>query len=118
MLLRCYPKITDFIFELFHRAPAADYRFIPVYSYGFFVACGFFAAASLAVKEMKRREALGLLRGQEGETIVGEAPKVVEIVLYFLIGFLIFFKGIGIIVYQRELSQGIFSMNDYLFSLQ
>ncbi|MES2621549.1 MAG: prolipoprotein diacylglyceryl transferase family protein, partial [Bacteroidota bacterium] len=117
MLLRCYPKITDFIFELFRQAPAADYRFIPVYSYGFFVACGFFAAASLAVVEMRRREALGLLKGKEAETIVGQAPNLMETILYFLIGFVVFFKLIGIVFYQPELSQGIISMRDYFLSI-
>ncbi len=118
MLLRCYPKITDFIFEFFNQSPAADYRFLPIFSYGFFVACGFFAAATLAVSEMRRREKLGLLKGKESETIVGEAPNLIEVVLYFLIGFVAFFKLIGMISYQPELSQGIFSMQDYFLSLQ
>src|SRR3954469_7309237 len=106
LLLLCYPKITDFIFYLFNHPPAADYRFLPIYSYGFFVATGFFAAATLAVKEMKRREQLGLLRGKPVETLVGEAATVFEMVVYFLIGFVVFFKLIGMIVYQPELSHG------------
>ena len=84
ILLRCYPKITDFIFHFFNEAPAADYRFLPVYSYGFFVACGFFAAAMLAVNEMRRREKLGLLTGVESEVMIGEPVNPAEIVFYFL----------------------------------
>lgn len=118
VLLRCYPKITDFIFEFFNHASAADYRFLPFYSYGFFVACGFFAAATLAVLEMRRREALGLLKGNEAEVIVGEAPSVVEVTLYFLIGFVVFFKLLGMITYQPELSQGVLSVKNYFFSFQ
>ena len=84
MLLRCYPKITDFIFQFFNHAPAADYRFLPIYSYGFFVACGFFVAASLAVIEMRRKEKLGLLKGEEIEITVGESATTTELALYFI----------------------------------
>ena len=118
LLLRCYPKITDFIYEFFNHAPSADYRFIPIFSYGFFVACGFFAAATLAVNEMRRRESLGLLKGQEAETIVGEAPSVTEVILYFLVGFIIFFKLTGILVYQPELSSGALNFKDYITSFK
>jgi phosphatidylglycerol:prolipoprotein diacylglycerol transferase len=117
MLLRCYPKITDFIFELFNHASAADYRFLPIYSYGFFVACGFFAAATLAVREMKRREQLGLLHGRPAELTVGEAATTTELVIYFLIGFVVFFKLIGMIAYQPELSRGVFTIKYYFLSL-
>ena len=117
MLLRCYPRITDFIFELFNHAPAADYRFIPVFSYGFFVACGFFAAATLAVNEMRRREKLGLLTGQSREVIVGEAPTTTEVVFYAAFGFVIFFKLIGLVAYQPLLSTGALQLGDYMTSL-
>lgn len=117
MLLRCYPRVTDFIFEFFNHAPAADYRFIPIYSYGFFVACGFFAAATLAVNEMRRRETLGLLKGQSAQITVGEAPSVVEVIFYSAVGFVMFFKLIGLVAYQRELSTGMIQLKDYFLSL-
>ena len=72
MLLRCYPKITDWIYFTFNESPSADFRFLPLYSYGFWVAVGFFVAATLAVKEMKRREALGVLTGVEKEVTEGK----------------------------------------------
>src|ERR1700761_4798681 len=103
MLLRCYPKITDWIYFFFNQAPAADYRFLPLYSYGFFVAIGFFAAATLAVAEMRRREALGLLTGVEVEVKEGEAPSITEVLFYFLFGFVIFFKVTGIFVFHEML---------------
>lgn len=117
MLLRCYPKVTDYIYFLFNQAPAADYRFLPVYSYGFWVACGFFVAATLAVSEMRRREALGLLKGQEAEATFGEAPTPVETIFYFLFGFVVFFKLVGLVTYQHELSAGLIQIKDYLLSL-
>ena len=103
MLLRCYPKITDWIFHFFNQSPAADYRFLPLYSYGFFVAVGFFAAATLTVAEMRRREKLGLLTGVESEITLGEAPGIGEMVFYFLFGFIIAFKVVGIFTYHEML---------------
>ncbi|HLP49416.1 MAG TPA: prolipoprotein diacylglyceryl transferase family protein [Chitinophagales bacterium] len=118
MLLRCYPKITDFIYYFFNQAPAADYRFLPVYSYGFFVACGFFAAATLAVIEMRRREKLGLLKGKPAEITVGQAPTPVESILYFLAFFFVFFKLFGLVAYQPELSTGVLNLKDFMLSLK
>ncbi len=117
ILLRCYPKVTDFIFHFFNQASWADFRFLPVYSYGFFVACGFFVAATLSVAEMRRREKLGLLAGQPADVIVGEAPSVTEIAFYFLFGFVVFFKVVGLFVYQPELSTGAIAINNFMLSL-
>jgi phosphatidylglycerol:prolipoprotein diacylglycerol transferase len=49
---------------------AIDLRWIPVYSYGFFVACGFMAAAVVVTYELRRREQLGwmpALRWKDGK---------------------------------------------------
>jgi len=116
MLLRCYPKITDWLYFFFNQSPAADFRFLPLYSYGFFVAVGFFAAATLAVKEMRRREALGLLTGVESEIKVGEAPLLSEALFYFLFGFIIFFKITGIFVFHDQLSSRQLSFGTYMLA--
>jgi phosphatidylglycerol---prolipoprotein diacylglyceryl transferase len=116
MLLRCYPKITDWLYFLFNQSPAADYRFLPLYSYGFFVAVGFFAAATLAVAEMRRRETLGLLTGVESEIRIGEAPTLSELAFYFLFGFVIFFKLTGLFVYHDVLSSRQLAFTTYLVS--
>ncbi|HRG90757.1 MAG TPA: hypothetical protein PLW44_17160, partial [Chitinophagales bacterium] len=115
MLLRCYPKVTDFIYHFFNQSPAADFRFIPIYSYGFWVAMGFFAAATMAVIEMRRREQLGLLAGQEQEVTVGEAPSPTETLVYFLFSFVVFAKLLGLFAYKQELMSGL-SIADYLQS--
>ncbi len=116
MLLRCYPKITDWLYFFFNQSPAADFRFLPLYSYGFFVALGFFAAATLAVKEMKRREALGLLAGVESEITEGEGPSISEVIFYFLFGFIIFFKVIGIFVFHEVLSTKQLAFSSFLLA--
>lgn len=117
LLLRCYPKVTDWIFELFNHAPAADYRFLPVFSYGFWVAVGFFAAATLATMEMRRREKLGLLRGEDSEVTVGDAPNNSELAFYAVLGFFLFFKLVGMVVYQPLLSTYQISLSDFMLSL-
>jgi prolipoprotein diacylglyceryltransferase len=114
MLLRCYPKITDWIYFLFNQSPAADYRFLPVYSYGFCVAMAFLAAATIAVMEMRRREKLGLLKGQEIEITYGEAPSLTELTLTAVIGFTVFFKITGIFAYHDELRTGQLQFSTYM----
>ena len=68
IFLRCYPKVTDWIWDI--SGGSLDWRFVPVYSYGFFVACGFMAAAYFITRELQRREKLGwmpALRYKDGK---------------------------------------------------
>ena len=116
MLLRCYPKITDWLYFAFHQSPLADFRFLPLYSYGFWVAVGFFAAATLAVKEMKRREALGYLTGVEAEITEGEAPKFLEVLFYFFFGFVVCFKLVGIFVFHDQLRTHQLAFSSYMLA--
>ena len=55
ILLRCYAKITDWIWTQTHL----DLRWVPIQSYGFMVACGFMVAAVVITRELQRREKLG-----------------------------------------------------------
>lgn len=57
ILLRCYPKITDWFWSI--SGGSIDLRWVPIYSYGFFVACGFMAGAIIITMELRRRERLG-----------------------------------------------------------
>lgn len=111
MLLRCYPRITDWLFDV----SGIDLRFLPIYSYGFFVAMGFIAAAAIAAWEMRRREQLGLLNYTSKTFVVGEAPKPLDLLVNALIGFALFFK-IGAIISNKE----IFSADPqgFIFSMQ
>ncbi len=117
ILLRCYPKITDWIYEVAGQSAAADFRFLPIYSYGFFVALGFIFAASLAAMEMKRREKLGLMPGVEKEVIEGEGPNFIEAAIYLLVGFFVFFKMAGFGAYRTQLNDGTLEIRDYFLSM-
>jgi prolipoprotein diacylglyceryl transferase len=55
ILLRCYPRITDWLSDVTHL----NLRGLPIQSYGFFVACGFMVAAYVITMELRRRERLG-----------------------------------------------------------
>lgn len=117
ILLRSYAKITDWLYFLFGESPSLDYRFLPVYSYGFFVALGFLFASQIAIYEMKRRERLGLLTGNEKKIMTGEGPKPAEVVFYLLFGFFLGFKVIGFFTYHEELSSYSLLLKDYMLSL-
>ena len=68
ILLRCYPRITDWLANVTH---IEFLRKLPIQSYGFMVACGFMAAAFIITRELRRREMLGwmpALRHKKGET--------------------------------------------------
>jgi prolipoprotein diacylglyceryltransferase len=82
------------------------------------VACGFVIAAIFAAKEMKRREALGLLKGQPKQLILDHTNANIEILLYSILSFVIFFKLVGIIEYQPELRTGDLQFKDFLQSIK
>ncbi|MFN8292430.1 MAG: prolipoprotein diacylglyceryl transferase family protein [Chitinophagales bacterium] len=110
VLLRCYPRITDWLFEI----SGIDLRFLPIYSYGFFVACGFIVAAAIVAWEMRRREKLGLLNYTTKTVTVGEAPKPAEILTNALLGFVVLFKLVAVFLDKETFSANpqafIFSM--------
>ena len=66
---RCYPRITDWLFDVTNQA--IDLRFIPLYSYGFWVAAGFLIAAIVIGWEMKQRQKIGLFTYTEKTVKVG-----------------------------------------------
>ena len=119
LLLRCYPKVTDWIYEVSGHSQAADFRFLPIYSYGFWVAAGFFAAAVVAVWEMKRREKLGLMIGEDVEVTIGAPFNAVDFALHVIGGFIVAFKVVGIFTYHdlmagenAVMSFGIYMLGD------
>ncbi|MBL0309237.1 MAG: prolipoprotein diacylglyceryl transferase [Bacteroidetes bacterium] len=117
ILLRSFAKITDWLYFALGESPSLDFRFLPVYSYGFFVAIGFLVGAQIATIELRRREKLGLLTGNESEITVGEGITPFELVFYFLFGFVLGFKIIGFFSYFTELSTYILPLKEYMLSM-
>lgn len=117
LFLRCYPKITDWIYFMSGQSASFDYRFLPLYSFGFFVALAFLGAATVSVIELRRREKLGLLKGMEKEITEGQAPATSELVFYAVFGFVLGFKLVGMHTYHEELSTGVISLGDYMLSI-
>ena len=81
------------LFHLFKDLFGVDWNFLkPVNSFGFFVAIAFLSAAFLFRKEIIRKEKEGLLHGKLSIVIEGKRASLIELVILFLIGFIIGFK--------------------------
>jgi len=71
-------------------------------SFGFFVALAFIAASWLLSLELRRKEASGLLKTTTRAITIGEPAKPVELVAQGLIGFLLGWKGGGLVFDYAE----------------
>ncbi len=97
MFPRCYPTISDMILDLTGlNIP------LPIFSYGFFLALGFLFAAYTLSLEMKRMEKIGWLKPFKRVVIKGEAAKPAELIINFIIGFLLGFKIFLIVTNYKE----------------
>ena len=74
-------------------------------SFGFFVALAFIAASWLLSSELKRKEALGLVRATTRTIIVGVPARPLELAMQGLIGFLLGWKGLGLVFDFSEATQ-------------
>ncbi len=66
-----------------------------VNSFGFFVAISFIAAAMVLTAELKRKSKEGLMSFKEEKMVVGKPASFSELLINFLLGFLMGFKLIG-----------------------
>jgi len=73
-------------------------------SFGFFVAWAFLAAAWILTLELKRKQRAGLLHAEEVKIIVGKPASMGELLMNFLLGFLLGFKIIGLFVSSSPLA--------------
>ena len=84
-----YPTLFHLCKDLF----GVDWNFLkPVNSFGFLVAIAFLSAAFLFRKEIIRKEKEGLLHGKLSIAIEGKKASLIELIILFLIGFIIGFK--------------------------
>ncbi|HUP10958.1 MAG TPA: prolipoprotein diacylglyceryl transferase family protein [Niastella sp.] len=88
-----YPNLYYAFKDIFGAAPNG-LRFIN--SFGFFVALSFLASAYVLTLELKRKERAGLLSYQEVKMWVGKQASMGELLLNFLLGFLLGYKIIGL----------------------
>ena len=86
-----YPNLRYAFYDMF----GLDLPFLGlIQSFGFFLALSFFVAAWVLTLDLKRREGLGLLKGQEQTTIMGQDLAWGSLLGNAVLGFLIGFKVI------------------------
>lgn len=101
--------------ELFYYTLGID---IPVLSvintFGFFVAMAFIVAATLLARELKRKEAEGLMGPTQRKVIIGRPAGVVDIASAALLGFVVGYKFIGMLF---DIDWAVQTPQDYMQSL-
>lgn len=113
MFLRAYATIPDFINSIF----GTQIPRFPINTYGFFVALGFIFAAYFLTKELKRKEALGMLKAKDSFEMQGAKASLLDIIIPFIIGFMFGLKiggvlehGVEVITCQHQALSFLFSM--------
>ncbi|QES87962.1 prolipoprotein diacylglyceryl transferase [Rhizosphaericola mali] len=106
-----YPNLYYVFKELFHiDLPALKV----INTFGFFVAIAFLICAALIVKELKRRQALGIFTYEDKKVTIGEPATTTELVLNFVLGFAMGYKILGVFVTKGALN----NPQEFLFSGQ
>ncbi|MDP2422834.1 MAG: prolipoprotein diacylglyceryl transferase [Bacteroidales bacterium] len=103
-----YPRISDMINDLLGTS-----ILLPIQTYGFFVALAFVTAAILLSYELRRKEKGGLLSANIKTITKGKPASISELIVNALVGFLIGFKGVGMIL---EYSTFVDNPQDYILS--
>jgi len=99
MFSRCYPTISDLLYDL----TGFDIP-LPIFSYGFCLALGFLFAAWTLSLELKRREQAGWLHSFRQEIITGEKATPFELIVNALLGFLLGYKILFVLMHYRDFS--------------
>ncbi|HEY0678273.1 MAG TPA: prolipoprotein diacylglyceryl transferase family protein [Chitinophagaceae bacterium] len=74
-------------------------------SFGFFVALAFIAAAIVLTKELRRKEQEGLLVYTEETIMVGKPASIADLLINFILGFLLGYKIIGLFTSDSPLAK-------------
>lgn len=90
-LLRAYPTISDFLRD----ALGIDIP-LGIFSFGFFVALGFLAAAWVMLLELRRKEKQGIFEGEKVTVVHGKPATTGEIAVNAIFGFIIGFKVVAV----------------------
>lgn len=74
-----------------------------VNTFGFFVALAFFTAAWILTLELKRKSREGLLTYKEEKIIVGKPASIGQLLINFILGFLIGYKLVAAFIGRDEI---------------
>lgn len=97
-----YPNLYYAFKDLFGiELPAL--RFIN--SFGFFVAIAFLVAAAILASELRRKSKAGLLQPTEVTVMVGRKATISELLLNFLLGFVLGYKILALFFLSSEATQ-------------
>ncbi|MBI4930818.1 MAG: prolipoprotein diacylglyceryl transferase [Bacteroidetes bacterium] len=97
-----YPNL----YYLFKDIFGIELGFLQIFqSFGVLVAISFLFAAYFFSKELQRKEKDGLIKPTEKKYLKGEPPKISEIILSAVLGFIIFYKLIHILLNFHAFTQ-------------
>ena len=97
-----YPNLYFAFKDLF----GVEWSFLRfVNSFGFFVAIAFILAAIALAAELKRKSSEGLLHPTEMQVMVGRPATAAELILNFLLGFLLGFKIIALFIMDSSATE-------------
>lgn len=107
-----YPNLY-YAFKDFFGVEWPALRFIN--SFGFFVALAFLAGAYVLTQELRRRERLGQLQFTEMKLTVGRPATANELILNFILGFLLGYKILGLFLADKSVTD---DPQAFIFSAQ
>src|SRR4028119_854623 len=109
-----YPNLYYAFQDLFGVGEKWQFlRFIN--SFGFFVALAFVAAAVVIANELRRKSKQGLLHYEEEKIVVGKPASFSELLVNFLVGFVMGYKIIGAFISDSPLAA---NPPDFIFSTE
>lgn len=92
-----YPTLSDLLNDIF-----GVYIPLPIHTFGLMVAVGFLSAAYILNIELKRKERQGLVHPITKKVLIGEGPKISELLFNGVIWFFIGYKLIGFLLNYSE----------------
>ena len=97
-----YPNLYYAFKDLF----GVEWKFLRfVNSFGFFVAIAFIISALVLANELRRKSRQGLLQPTEMQVMVGQPAKLTDLILNFLLGFLLGYKIVALFIMNNSATE-------------